>query len=449
MEGNTLLPEILSRVMEYLRDDATNLRSALFVNKAWAAEAIRVLWEKPPVAALAAIGDLDHRQLYARQVRELIFGGDEDGAEHSNFRNLDFPRLRCITIDYFRPDNQEKLWLGQYIQPSMEDFSFYGAEPAEDILHLLQTRCPRLKSIVLGFQFEGLTSSRLIKFFDSCKSITSICLSSDIKDPIDGQLLAYLARHDGLERLELGTFLRYKILDEILEETEDPFRDIRCLAVQIESKAVPLLLAGAKSVTGLTLTIEDSWTDPLPHVSSLVNLQELHISYMEQGDWPGTDFLALKGLKDLRSLNISPIFDPIVSLTLTDKEFIPVFENMSELQELVFQVQCVLSTAAITSLGENCPQLMICEMLGSYDLHPWQSVARPLFPQLQRLELGAAVDGEQGSLSSSLSTRAGTLAHLIVEHAPKLEELHLHDRDDFSKEVVAAFKEKTGNEYNS
>lgn len=51
--------------------------------------------------------------------------------------------------------------------------------------------------------------------------------------------------------------------------------------------------------------------------------------------------------------------------------------------------------------------------------------------------------------SSSLSTRAGTLARLILEHAPKLEELYLHDRDEFSKEVVAAFKEETGNEYNS
>ena len=396
MEWDILLPEILSKVMEYLRYDATTLRSALLVNKAWAAEAIRVLWEKPPVAALVAIGE-EHRQFYARQVRELIFGGDEDGAEHSNFRNLEFPRLRRITIDYFRPDNGEKLRLGQYIQPSMEDFSFYGAEPAEDILHLLETRCPRLESIVIDFQFEGLTSSRLIRFFDSCKYLTSICLPNNIKDTIDNRLLAYLARHDGLEELELGTFLRYEMLDKIFEGTERPFRDIRYLAVQIESKTVPLLVAGVKSVIGLTLTIEDSRTNPLPQISSLVNLQELHIGYMEQGEWAGADFLALKSLKNLRRLIISSIFDPIASPTLTDEEFIPVFENMSELQELVFQVQCVLTTTAITSLGKHCPQLMICEILGLYDLHGWQSVASPLFPQLQRLELSAATDGEQGS----------------------------------------------------
>lgn len=41
------------------------------------------------------------------------------------------------------------------------------------------------------------------------------------------------------------------------------------------------------------------------------------------------------------------------------------------------------------------------------------------------------------------------LAHLIIEHAPKLEELYFCDRDEFSKEVVAAFKEVTRYEYNS
>ena len=168
MERNRPLPpEILSIVIEYLRYDVTALRSALFVNKTWAVEAIRVLWENPPVTALAAIGE-DHSQFYARQVRELRFDGDEDGAKHSTFRNLEFPLLNDITIDNFRPDNGEKLWLGQYIQSSMKDFSFYGAEPAEDILHLLETRCPRLRSIAIDFQLEGLTSSRLMKFFDNC-----------------------------------------------------------------------------------------------------------------------------------------------------------------------------------------------------------------------------------------------------------------------------------------
>lgn len=178
MEINTPLPpEILGIVMEYLRYDATALRSALFVNKAWAIEAIRVLWESPPVTALAAIGE-DRRQFYACQVRELIFGFKENGAKHSTFYNLRFPRLRRIAMDWFCSANGEKLWLGQYIQPNIEHFSFYGAEPAEDILHLLETRCPRLQSISIDFNSERLASDRLIKLFGSCKSLVSISLPS-------------------------------------------------------------------------------------------------------------------------------------------------------------------------------------------------------------------------------------------------------------------------------
>lgn len=395
MDGNTLLPEILSRVMEYLRYDTRTLCSTLLVNKVWASETIRVLWEKPPVAALAAITGEDQRQFYARQVRELDFGGNEEGAKHSEFRNLEFPRLRRLSVDYFRPDNGKKLWLGQYIQPCLEDFKFYGAEPAEDILHLLELQCPRLQSFLIDFQFEGLNSSRLVKFFDSCKSLKSISLPSNMKDSIDKKLLTYLAHHDGLEELELGVLLRHDMLDKIFEVTEQPFKDLQYLAVHIESKTVPLLVAGVRSFIGLTLTIEDSHISPLPPVSSLVNLQEFHIEYKTQGEWAGTDFLALKSLKKLRKLFITPVFDIISSTTLTDEKFISIFENMAELQELTFQVQSVLSTAAISSLGEHCPQLKSCDVLGLYDLGSWESVARPLFPQLHLLELSAAIDGEQ------------------------------------------------------
>ena len=42
--------------------------------------------------------------------------------------------------------------------------------------------------------------------------------------------------------------------------------------------------------------------------------------------------------------------------------------------------------------------------------------------------------------SSSLSTRAGSLARLIVEHAPQLEKLSFSNEDDeFSNAVKVAF----------
>ena len=81
-----LPPEILSIVMEYLRYDATALRSALLVNKTWAFEAIRVLWETPRVRDLAAIAE-DRRQFYADQVRDLS-GKALRGPSFHNYRIL-------------------------------------------------------------------------------------------------------------------------------------------------------------------------------------------------------------------------------------------------------------------------------------------------------------------------------------------------------------------------
>ncbi|KAE8142375.1 hypothetical protein BDV38DRAFT_153635 [Aspergillus pseudotamarii] len=443
-----LLPELLRRVMEYLSDDYTTLRSAALVNKSWATEAISVLWQKPPVAALASSQD-NHRQFYARQVRELDFGGPNDGGQHSRFRTLEFPRLRRLTIDYFGPKDGEKLWLGQYIQPSLEEFRFYGSEPAEDLLGLLETRCPRLQSILIDYAFDGINTERLVKFFDCCRSLRSICLPSFMDDFVDDQMLTYLARRHGLEDLELGQTITYEMIQKAFQGAEAPFRSIRRLTVQLESKAVEPLTAAIKSATNLLLTVEDNELSPLPLVRPLINLTELEIVFCREAIWPATDLLALKRLKNLRRLCISSLEDPPAFPTLTDQEFIQLFGNLGELQHLVFQAQCNLSTVAITSLGTHCRHLESCEIFGSYDLHGWSTIERPLFPQLRQFELGATVTGERESQPSSLTVDAQMLARLIVEHAPNLEELYLQDHDEFSKMVVAAFKAQTGNEYNS
>ncbi|OGM41695.1 hypothetical protein ABOM_009882 [Aspergillus bombycis] len=443
-----LLPELLRRVMEYLSDDLPSLRSAALVNKSWAAEAISVLWQQPPVEALASSLD-HHRQFYARQVRELNFGGSEDGKQHARFRTLEFPRLKRLTIDSYNPGNGEKLWLGQYIQPSLEEFRFYGSEPAEDLLNQLETRCPRLQSVLIDYAFEGINTGRLIQFFDCCRSLRSIHLPSFMDAFVDDQMLAYLARHNGLEELELGKTITYGMIERAFDGVEAPFQSIQRLTVQLKSKAVEPLTAAIKSATNLVLTVDDNELSPLPLVKSLSKLTELDIVFCQEGVWPATDLLALKGLRNLRRLCISSLEDPPAFPAFTDQEFIQIFEHMHHLQELVFQIQCKLSIVAITSLGTHCRELESCEIFGSYDLHGWSTIERPLFPQLRQLDLGAAVSGERASESSSLATNAQVLAQLIAEHAPKLEELYLQDDDEFSNEVVAAFKAQTGNEYNS
>ncbi|GAB1205595.1 hypothetical protein APSETT445_004273 [Aspergillus pseudonomiae] len=301
-------------------------------------------------------------------------------------------------------------------------------------------------------------------------SLRSIRLPSFMDAFVDDQMLAYLARHNGLEDLELGKTITYGMIERAMDGVEAPFKSIRRLTVQLRSKAVEPLTAAIKSATNLVLTVDDNELSPFPLVRSLTKLTELEIAFCQDGLWPATDLLALKGLKNLRRLCISSFEDPPAFPALTDQEFIQIFEDMRDLQDLVFQVQCKLSIVAITSLGTHCRELESCEIFGSYDLHGWSTIERPLFPHLRQLELGAAVPEERVSRynypsgfyrvvhmltasmnlrSSSMSTHAQVVAQLIAEHAPNLEEFYLQDHDEFSNQVVAEFKAHTGNKYNS
>lgn len=70
--------------MEYLYDDARFLLSAILVNKSWAAEGISVPWQKPPITDSSSIAN-GHRQLYARQIRELHFTDVDEGTQLAMF----------------------------------------------------------------------------------------------------------------------------------------------------------------------------------------------------------------------------------------------------------------------------------------------------------------------------------------------------------------------------
>ena len=208
------LPDILEIVMDWLRYDTLTLRTALLVNKVWFAEAIRVLWKKPPVAALSALSSIsyDRRQFYADHVRELSFDGTNEGSENSKFYDVHFRRLRCIRVKgncfCHIPRDKENLslYIGQYLQPNLEEFvlSDVDTELAEDIFHLLETRCPGLRTLRMRWFSTGFPSTRLLKFLHTCKSLKVIHLvvyPGGAKEHIDYRLLACLAHYYGLRQL--------------------------------------------------------------------------------------------------------------------------------------------------------------------------------------------------------------------------------------------------------
>ena len=404
------LPELLELVMWQLKDDEETLQSALRVNKAWAREAIDVLWDKPSVARLSAFdGDDESLQFYCRLVRELEIEeyDDETGPDYTRLQDLNFPRLNRFRVSDCRspPYEGDRILVGQFIRPALEEFAFYGNEPPEDIFDLLGTRCPRLKSISICFRSRTqqiLISRGLKDFLENCKSLKSIRLPAGITDEfVDYDLFECIALYDGLEELSLDQLLDCTKLNKLIEETEESsqtlqsFNNLRFLSIDIFSTAVPQLVTLIKSVTSLSLTVRNDGICPLLYVSSLVNLQELNIRYTDSAQevvWQSTHFRTLSKLKNLRKLMIRTGSITIDCPTLTDADFISIFVDMKELQKLAFIVNCNLSETAITSLGKHCPQLISLHISGIYDLHCWRNVASPIFPKLQHLTLGKVVD---------------------------------------------------------
>ena len=405
----------------------STLLSAVLVNKAWAAEAIRILWKSTPVIALAAIKDRDRRQFYAFRVRKLEVCHYESetratwAAECSTLRDLELPLLKFIDIDEEREFStfDLRLCVECCIRPSLEVVQYTGSVLDSHILHLLRTHCPNLnKIVVLVYVFESV--SALAELIDSCKSLRSIILyGSDEKEyseedefdtgdsgvhaDVHEQLLRSFACCNSLEEMKVHALFEYPAFCRVLRNTEQPFKDLRCLSfgLRLEAKSASLLVPklNPHSLTALHLDIVidgiDSTTNMMPEIGlRLVNLQRLSLEYGNEEDMPfhPNDMIPLQNLKRLRSLQISYLrFLP----KLTDELFISMVENWPELEVLqldLFGADSVLSTKSLTSLGKLCPRLNNCQIIGSYNLTDWQNIPRPIFPQLQRLIINGSVD---------------------------------------------------------
>lgn len=386
--------ELLNHVLQCLRGDISSLRSALLVNKTWSAEAVRVLWENPPPDDLAAISDINKRQFHARYIRELEINGSE-WLHHEIFQTLEFPRLRSVLIDATdmdENDEQEEVWIGQYIQPALEEFTCYATAPAgdEDVLQLLETRCPRLRTMILGAKLQGLSSASLGGFIDRCKSLRSLGVVDGRRGPIDGRVLSSLASHDGLVELEVSPFLRHEMFVNTFQHVDRPFKGIQKLQLNIEPKTVPLLVPKIKNIRLLSLTLADGDISPWPHLRSLTKLRDLTIEYHEPAELSANDFQALKEL-GLNRLNVRSIYGDIIAPALTDDEFIPVIETQPALREIGLEIRASLTVQSLISLGQVCRKLQDCVLPGTYELSPLMDIdpEPPLFPRLEQLTIDA------------------------------------------------------------
>ena len=402
------ISELRIIVIHCLRGDYNALLSAVLVNKTWAAEAMGILWEQVTARDLVPIPPC-RRQQYARHIKRLLFEFDEPISVHVMLKGLEFPRLMSLLFrdavyqTSYPAKGAEELSVVQYLQPNLRDFVYQVESPPENVLHLLETRCPQLQKVHLWCDYEP---DRMISFLHHCTSLKSVRLSGNLEQPIDNGLLSCLACYNGLEFLQLMQILSPDNVDKMFKVTTAPFRDLQYLDIFIGSWTVPKLMDNMKrsmsGIRSLYLRMEEPLISPLPHVSLLSNLQKLTISCTtERAEWDKESFVTLKNLTNLRVLQIYSSYRYThYCPDLTDNDFITIFKDMNKLVHLAFLVRCpLITTDSITSLGENCPRLAFCDVPGPFDLAVWENVATyPLFPELRELRLGQAVDRGEGAV---------------------------------------------------
>ena len=314
------------------------------------------------------------------------------------------------------------------IRPSLEEVNFSDYEPDEEVLYLLEIRCPKLKKITFDcYKLRILNTRELTKFIQRCRSLRSISLSSKFSGMLTGQFYDYeiggsgseededivhvrqyellkgLALRGDLEELELNPdvgmesrpLFSFETFHMVLRDIkQQPFMSLRKLEAVMDETS-PTILApklNPNTLTTLDLTIKGLFAtlSMLPEICTLVNLQHLSITYDEAQPeevrtFPSSDMLALGKLKHLRRLKITNLLP--LSPKLTDEEFSSIVENWHELEYLDLDCDGAFSIKSLTSLGQNCPRLKSCSTYGNFDMDYWQNVPRPIFPVIEDLQL--------------------------------------------------------------
>lgn len=373
----------------------------ILVNKAWFDRGTDLLWREPFTPALAAINPESRRQFYAKKVQSLglyLFRSDHVDCP-ATFANMRFPRLRRLEVNncptWMRMD------IAPYLSSTITSFTLLGCDVlARTSLDLVAFCCPKLQDIYLHYAFEGSTDRYFLKFLEKCKCLRDITLSSN-GDNIPVDVLANILGRRHLELFDARDKpVSYDSVVAIMQGHPRlrPFRNLRTLCMNLETRAVPLVLSAAEMLVDLQLNLEDSESDIFGPIGCLLKLENLDLCFLEPKRLLMSELLAITSLRRLQELVINRPSgaDLLVvgylpgTMPFDDENFHKWISSYPEMRKMQLGVRPLydywLSETRI--IAECCPKLRELIMEGVHDIGPWKVSPPPLFPNLARLQLG-------------------------------------------------------------
>ena len=379
------LPDILGITFSFL--DQKSLSACAQVNSLWADSATNILWQKPPISALASLISSGRAQAYANKITNLrIFDDKPESVEiRLAHRHLHFARLRQISWVIHRPVCTQPLLL--YFQPSLRSFWMMLPErkaetnspehnAALDALFLqLSTRCPHLEKVTLDF--TSLSWNRLLQYLEATRSLRSIALSGD--GVFANEVMQHLAARPNLTTLHIVR----PILGDVAAQTEANtaclFPDLEYFECQLKDDTISSLVRHMQKLEVLRIGLYHPSTTLFAAISRIPALRILTIRFKEPDlAMKALDLISLaEGCQRLTQITIMGssyrrAIGPnqwksgmnVDDSNIKDVDICRFSSFLPELEKLYLDCGDELSVRSLHHLGRNCPRLRDCALRG-------------------------------------------------------------------------------------
>ncbi|GAB1193898.1 hypothetical protein APSETT444_003134 [Aspergillus pseudonomiae] len=419
--------EILLRIFSYLQP---KLGSVLRVNSQWFNCGISLIWREAFWFHLSRIPK-DRRILYAAAIGKLFLweGATEEIEEFSHFA---YPRLKHLSIGSNPSAKVDIAWLKRYMHARVQSIEFTGDFDPELLLHL-QRNCRQLNEISISTPGDRLTGEIFHRFLQN-SPVTKVSLDgNNVKSLFAHVILNHLTNHDNLEELSLGYTID-KLPNNI--KSLETVRSLRKLSATITHDIFPSFISAFTSLHELNLSVEGEpksrlTSIDLKHLSNLTQLRSLYISLNGKMDLQKGDLLFLKNLKHLTKLQLTgKMQTAFIAAGFNNVDFEDLVADLPNLRVLTLHLfQLALNIHSLAALGQSCPLLECCDLMGSFNIAQLKEYQAPLFPKLLSLRIQCfnrqTIDRTGAILPVGRGIGPEKYVMQLEAHFPKLQDITL------------------------
>lgn len=423
--------EILIRIMRYLQ---SKVSPCLRVNSRWFHFGICLIWREAFWFHLSYIPKA-RRGLYSAAIGRLYLS-ETSKEQLEEFSHLTFPRLKHLNIDAEPSAKTDISVLKRYMHSGLQTIEF-GGDFDPELLDHLQEHCHQLQKIAISFPALRLGADKFLNFLRNTPSITEVSLDGSIAESlVDRDFFDHLAGRDNLAGISFGFTIKTRLVEGI--NSPKPFRSLRKLTITVVEDALPSLVSKLASIHDLHLDLKAKTRARLPsfdskllnHLSKLTQLRRLHVHVGGAMAFDKDDLTFLKSLKHLTELWLRG--SDSTSLTAAgyrNVDLESLLENLPNLRVLGLEMyKLPLTSTTLAALGQSCPSLERCHLMGSFNMLQLGSYQAPLFLKLQSLcisnftSLMVDPTGRKAPKPEKLRTPDDHVVQ-IESHFPKLKDL--------------------------